>query len=108
MGRAATSFADAVIGENYLSSRNKRKPAGSPGRPGKLITVALQAKFGIDESPRDWPIAIGWGVVITGVMLVFAVVVNIWIGRTIHWDWVAGFGFLSFMGLSVGRRARII
>ncbi len=73
-----------------------------------MSTGALQARFGIGEAPRGWPIALSWGVVITVVMLVFAVVVNIWIGRTIHWDWVAGFGALSFAGLSVGRRARIL
>ncbi len=73
-----------------------------------LSTGALQARFGAKEDPRGWPIALGWGVVITVVILVFAVMVNIWIGRTIHWDWVAGFGALSFAGLSVGRRARIL
>ena len=73
-----------------------------------LSTGTLQAKFGIDEAPRDWLWALSWGIVVTVVMLVFAVVVNQWIGRTIHWDWVAGFGFLSFTGLSVGRRARIL
>ncbi len=71
-------------------------------------TANLQAKFGIDEAPRDWPVAFSYGIVLTVAMLVFAVAVNIWIGRTIHWDWVAGFGFLAFVGLSVGRRARIL
>ena len=87
-----------------MSSGNK----DTAGGPRLLSTRTLQDKFGIDEAPRGWPIALGWGVVITVAMLVFAVVVNIWIGRTIHWDWVAGFGALSFVGLSVGRRARIL
>ena len=91
-----------------MSSRNKRRASGSPGRSGKVGTGALQAKFGIAEPPRGWPIAISWAVVITVVMLVFAVVVNIWVGRTIHWDWVAAFGSVSFLGLSIGRRARIL
>lgn len=73
-----------------------------------LSTGNLQAKFGIAEAPRGWPVAISWGVVITVVMLTFAVVVNIWVGRTIHWDWVAAFGTVSFLGLSIGRRARIL
>ena len=67
--------------------------SGNKDRAGEsrlLSTRTLQDKFGIDEAPRGWPIALGWGVAITVVMLVFAVVVNIWIGRTIHWDWVAG------------------
>ena len=87
-----------------MGSRNKKRASASRA----LSTGNLQAKFGIDESPRGWPIAISWGVALTAAMLVFAVVVNIWIGRTIHWDWVAGFGALSLAGLSAGRRARIL
>ena len=86
-----------------MSSSNRR-----PREHRIFSTGNLQAKFGIDEAPRDWPVAIGYGLVLTVAMLVFALVVNTWIGRTIHWDWVAGFGFLAFAGLSIGRRARIL
>ncbi len=90
-----------------MSSRDRKR--ADITRSNRIFSTAnLQAKFGIDEAPREWLAAIGYGIVLTVVMLVFAVAVNTWIGRTIHWDWVAGFGFLAFAGLSVGRRARIL
>ncbi|NQW18582.1 MAG: hypothetical protein HQ478_13955 [Chloroflexi bacterium] len=80
-------------------------------KPSQIKTFSienLRYLFGVSEPERDWPQSIAWAIVTTAVMLTFAVVVNQWIGRTIHWDWVVMFGSIAFIGLSVGRKARIL
>ena len=80
-------------------------------RPSELKTFSianLAFLFGITEPERQWTLSILWAVVVAAVMLRFAVVVNQWIGRTIHWDWVVIFGSMAFIGLSIGRKARIL
>ena len=75
----------------------------------KTFSIAnLAYLFGVTEPERQWAVSVLWAVVVTAVMLTFAVVVNQWIGRTIHWDWVAIFGSIAFIGMSIGRKARIL
>jgi len=80
-------------------------------RPSELKTFSianLAFLFGITEPERQWTLSILWAVVVAAVMLTFAVVMNQWIGRTIHWDWVVIFGSMAFIGLRIGRKARIL
>ena len=75
----------------------------------KTFSIAnLAHLFGITEPEREWPMSVVWAAVVIAVMLTFAVIVNLWIGRTIHWDWVATFGSMAFIGMSIGRKARIL
>ena len=60
------------------------------------------------QARRGWPISTAYALVLTGAILVFAVWINSAIGRTIHWDLVTIFGSLAFLGMTVGRRWRII
>jgi hypothetical protein len=53
---------------------------------------------------RAWPTAVLWAAVVTGAMLALAIVVNMAVGRVIHWDIVIGLGALGFAFLSIGRR----
>ena len=80
-------------------------------KPSELKTLSianLAYLFGVTEPEREWTMSVLWAVVVTAVILTFAVVVNQLIGRTIHWDWVAIFGSMAFIGLSIGRKARIL
>lgn len=75
----------------------------------KTFSIAnLGYLFGVTEPERQWAMSVLWVVVVTALMLTFAVVVNQWIGRTIHWDWIAIFGTITFICMSIGRKARIL
>lgn len=80
-------------------------------KPSELKTFSianLAYLFGVTEPERQWAMSVLWAVVVIALMLTFVVVVNQWIGRTIHWDWVAIFGTMTFIGMSIGRKARIL
>ena len=42
------------------------------------------------------------------ILLFVAVVLNVIVGRVIHWEIVTGLGILGFVFLSIGRRYRTI
>ena len=67
-----------------------------------MATEKLQRRFGITEPARGWFASVLYGLIVVGTMLLIAVMVNDWIGRTIHWDWVAYFGSSAFIGMSIG------
>ena len=80
-------------------------------KPSEFKTISivnLAYLLGITEPEREWPLPIVWAAVVIAVMLTFAVIMNLWIGRTIHWDWVAIFGSMAFIGMSIGRKARTL
>ena len=59
--------------------------------------------------PRSWPASAVWAVVVVGVMLTFAVIVNSFIpNRAIHWDWVAAMMVFGSAGVTWARRRGII
>ena len=87
------------------------KAAKKSVKPSELKTFLianLAYLFGVTEPEQRWAMLVLWAVVMTALMLTFAVVVNQWIGRTIHWDWIAIFGTITFIGMSIGRKARIL
>ena len=68
----------------------------------------IQKRLGITGPPRSWLASVAYGLVVTALLLAFAVIVNRLIGRTIHWDWVAIFGSLALVGIIAGRRLRVL
>ena len=79
-----------------------------PSLEADLATEKLQKTLGISEPARAWVPSVVYSAIAIGAMLLLAVVVNDLIGRTIHWDWVAYFGSLAFIGMSTGRRIHFL
>jgi hypothetical protein len=73
-----------------------------------LATEKLQKTLGITEPARDWIPSVIYSAISVGAMLLVAIVANDLIGRTIHWDWVAYFGSLAFVGMIIGRRIHFL
>jgi hypothetical protein len=61
-----------------------------------------------NEPPRSWVNSITFSAIAVVVVMVVAVVVNLAIGRVIHWDIVTAFGVIGFVFLSIGRKYRSI
>ncbi|MDA1258869.1 MAG: hypothetical protein O3C10_13670 [Chloroflexi bacterium] len=58
---------------------------------------------------RPWLSSSVWAVVVVGLMLTFAVVVNSFIpNRAIHWDWVAAMMVFGSGGLTWARRRGVV
>ena len=71
-------------------------------------TDRIQRRLGITAPPRGWPASAAYGLIVTALLLAFAVIVNRLIGRTIHWDWVTIFGSIALIGIIAGRRLRVL
>ncbi len=56
----------------------------------------------------SWTRALLWGAALTGAILATAVAGNLALGRTIHWDIVAGIGIAGLVSLTVSRRAGLL
>ncbi len=61
-----------------------------------------------DASNRPWPNSVAWSAITMAILLFVAVVLNVIVGRVIHWEIVTGLGVLGFVFLSIGRRYRTI
>ena|GEM_PF-2692219 len=58
---------------------------------------------------RSWASSVIWAVVVVGLMLTLAVVVNSFIpNRAIHWDWVAAMMVFGSAGGAWARRRGVI
>ena len=58
---------------------------------------------------RPWLPSATWAVVVVGLMLTFAVIVNSFIpNRAIHWDWVAAMMVFGSGGLAWARRRGMV
>jgi hypothetical protein len=66
--------------------------------------MARMAPDSKSPARRTWPLSALWSAVAIGLLLTFAVVINIIVGRTIHWDIVAGLGIAGFIALTLGRQ----
>lgn len=71
-------------------------------------TRTLQHRFGVRQPTRGWLKSVVFGAVVTAAILVFAVWVNIALGRQVHWEVVGIFAALGLAVLTVGWRTRII
>lgn len=61
------------------------------------------------NSLRSWQTSAVWAIVVVGLMLTLAVVVNSFIpNRAIHWDWVAAMMVFGSAGLAWARRRDIV
>lgn len=61
-----------------------------------------------DVRNRPWANSIAWSAITMAILLFVAVLVNVLVGRIIHWQIVTGLGVLGFVFLSIGRRYRTI
>ena len=57
-----------------------------------------------DRPPLDWSRAAAVGFLGLAVVLPLAILFNVAIGRTIHWDIVAVIGGIGFLGLTLAFR----
>ncbi len=57
---------------------------------------------------RPWAASVAWSITAIVLVLTIAVVVNLAIGRVIHWEIVGVSAALGFVFLSIGRRYRTI
>lgn len=58
---------------------------------------------------KSWRASAVWAIVVVGLMLTFAVVVNSFIpNRAIHWDWVAAMMVFGSAGVAWARHRGII
>ena len=55
---------------------------------------------------RRWRISIVWAAVFVGAGVAISATVNPLLGRTIHWDWMAGLAPTLFIVLAVAIRRR--
>ena len=68
-----------------MADRNKERPTGTKAE----ATV----------QPRNWPQTALLAAIAVGLTLAVSATVNPLLGRSIHWDWVAGIAPVSFGAL---------
>lgn len=74
-----------------------------------MAKSGVKAKsVGDEKTPRTWKQAVTWSVIALAALLTLSIVVNLAIGRVIHWDIVTGIAVVGFIFLTVGRRYRTI
>ena len=55
---------------------------------------------------RSWPVSLGWTVLLVGAGVALSTTVNPLLGRSVHWDWMAGLAPTLFVLAAVALRRR--
>ncbi len=55
---------------------------------------------------RSWVVSLAWAAAIVGVAVAVSAVINPALGRSVHWDWMAGLASTLFAALSIALRRR--
>lgn len=65
-----------------------------------------QRKGASGQASRSWFVSLRWAAVVVGIAVALSAVLNPLIGRTVHWDWMAGLSPTLLIVLTIAIRRR--
>ena len=65
-----------------------------------------QGKEAAGRASRSWFVSLRWAAVVVGIAVAFSAVLTPLIGRTVHWDWMAGLAPILLIVLTIAIRRR--